>query len=136
MGSVSTARTGAPRRSPASRHLLGAALMVLVGAFLPWVYTGAGNVAGVQGAGIWTMYAAVLGVAGAIIRSRRLAAAHAGLLAAVATLLPAWQVLHLVGKVGFSGWIPGAGLVLTFGGGVIAGFAAMSLFQAARAEQG
>jgi len=132
MGTSSEARARAPRRSRASRHLLGAALMILVGAFLPWVATGAGNVAGVRGAGLWTMYAAVLGVAGAIIRSHGLAAIHAGLLALVATALPLWQVVHLLSKVGFAGWMPGAGLVLTFGGGVLAGFAALSLMRSAR----
>lgn len=120
------------RRSPGSRRLLGAALMVLFGAFLPWVATAAGNVSGVRGAGLWTMYAAVLGIAGAIIRSQVLAAAHAAVLAVVALALPLWQVLHLANLVGFSGWAPGPGLVLTAGGGVLAGSAAVSLFRASR----
>ena len=109
--------------------------MILVGAFLPWVYTGAGSVSGVTGAGLWTMYAAFLGVAGAIIRSPRLAAVHAGVLAVVATGLSLWQVVHLLSKVGLSGWMPGAGLVLTFGGGVVAGVAAAALLREARAGQ-
>jgi hypothetical protein len=109
--------------------------MVLVGAFLPWVATGAGNVAGVRGAGLWTMYAAVLGIAGAIIRSPRLAAVHAGLLAVVATALPLWQVAHLLSLVGLQGWMPGVGLVLTLGGGVVAGFAAVTFTRTARAQQ-
>lgn len=110
-------------------HLLGAALMVLIGAFLPWVSTGVGNVAGVRGAGLWTMYAAVLGLAGALIPHRRLAGIHAALLALIATALPLWQVVHLLGKVGLEGWMPGVGLVLTFGGGVVAGFAALTLLR-------
>ena len=104
--------------------------MVLFGAFLPWIATGAGNVSGVRGAGLWTMYAAVLGIAGAIIRHPRLAAAHAAVLAVVAVSLPLWQLLHLTGLVGFSGWVPGPGLVLTLGGGVLAGVAAASMFRA------
>jgi hypothetical protein len=135
MGTMSAARAGTPRRSPASKHLLGASAMVLVGAFLPWVATGAGNVAGVRGAGLWTMYAAVLGIAGAIIRSPRLAAVHAGLLAVVATALPLWQVAHLLSLVGLEGWMPGVGLVLTLGGGVVAGFAAVTFTRTARARQ-
>jgi hypothetical protein len=134
MGSMSAARTSTSRRTPASRHLLGASAMVLVGAFLPWISTGLGNVVGIRGAGLWTMYAAVLGVAGAIVRSPGLAALHAGLLAAVATVLPLWQVLNLVSKVGLSGWVPGVGLVLTLGGGVVAGFAAASLLRIYRAQ--
>ena len=120
------------RRGAGSRRLLGAALLVLFGAFLPWVATAAGNVSGVRGAGLWTMYAAVLGIAGAIIRSPRLASAHAAVLAVVALGLSLWQVLHLAGLVGFSGWLPGPGLVLTVGGGVLAGSAAVTLFRTSR----
>ncbi len=109
--------------------------MVLLGAFLPWVYSGAGTFAGVRGAGLWTMYAAVLGVAGAIIRPYRIAAVHAFVLAAVAVAMPVWQVVHLLSKVGFAGWMPGVGLVLTVGGGVLAGFAGLTLWRTARTEQ-
>jgi hypothetical protein len=118
------------RRHPANRRLLVAALLILVGAFLPWLATGAGNVSGVRGAGLWTMYAAVLGVAGALVRSPRPAAIHAAVLAVVALVLPLWQVVHLVGLVGFAGWIPGPGLVMTAGGGVLAASAAHTLFRA------
>ena len=132
---VSTRGPGARgrRRSPGSRRLLGAALLVLFGAFLPWIATAAGNVSGVRGPGLWTMYAAVLGIAGAIIRSHTLAAVHAAVLAVVAIALPTWQVLHLAGLVGFAGWAPGPGLVMTLGGGALAGSAAVSLFRASRA---
>jgi hypothetical protein len=123
------------RRGPGSRRLLGAALLVLFGAFLPWVATAAGNVAGVRGAGLWTLYAAALGIAGAIIRSPMVAAVHAAVLAVVAVALPTWQVLHLAGLVGFSGWMPGPGLVLTLGGGVLAGSAALTLLRAARSNR-
>jgi hypothetical protein len=123
------------RRGPGSRRLLGAALLVLFGAFLPWVATAAGNISGVRGPGLWTMYAAVLGIAGAIVRSAVIAAVHAALLAIVAVALPVWQVLHLAGLVGFGGWMPGPGLVLTLGGGVLAGAAALSLFRTSRNAQ-
>lgn len=102
--------------------------MVLVGAWMPWIYTGVGSVAGVRGAGLWTMYAAVLGVAGAIIRRPRLAAVHAAVLAVVAVGLTLWQIAHLLSLVGFAGWMPGPGLVLTLGGGVLAATAARSLW--------
>lgn len=104
--------------------------MVLLGAWLPWIYTGLGSVAGIRGAGLWTMYAAVLGIAGAIIRRPRLAAVHAGALAVVAIALTVWQVVHLLSLVGFTGWMPGPGLVLTLGGGVLAGTAARALWVA------
>lgn len=128
MATSSTVRPTAQQRSRRSRRLLGAALMVLLGAWLPWLYTGLGSIAGVRGAGLWTMYAAVLGLAGAIIRRRRLAALHAGALAVVAVALPLWQVVHLMSLVGLAGWMPGPGLVLTLGGGVLAATAARSLW--------
>lgn len=102
--------------------------MVLIGAWMPWIYTGLGSVLGVRGAGLWTMYAAVLGLAGALIKRPRLAAGHAAALAVVATGLALWQVVHLLMLVGFEGWMPGPGLVLTLGGGVLAATAARSLW--------
>lgn len=123
------ATRGSARRNPASRRLLVAALLILVGAFLPWLATGAGNVSGVRGAGLWTMYAAVLGLAGAAVRSPRIAALHAAVLALAALALPLWQVVHVVGLVGFQGWVPGPGLVMTVGGGVLAAGAARTLFR-------
>jgi hypothetical protein len=123
---------GRARRHPANRRLLVAALLILVGAFLPWLATPAGNVPGVRGAGLWTMYMAVLGLAGAAVRSPRLAALHAAALAVVAVVLPLWQVVHLLGLVGFAGWVPGPGLVMTAGGGVLAGSAALTLFRASQ----
>lgn len=116
-------------------HLLGAALMILFGAFLPWISTGAGNIAGIRGAGLWTMYAALLGVAGAIIKWRRAAAVHAALLGVIATALPLWQVVHLASKVGFAGWMPGPGLVLTFGGGVLAAVTAVRMWRLAQSPE-
>jgi hypothetical protein len=110
--------------------------MVLLGAWLPWVYTGLGPVIGVRGAGLWTMYAAVLGIAGATIRRRlRWAAVHAAVLAVVALGLGGWQVVHLLSLVGFAGWLPGPGLVLTLGGGVLAATVSRSLWvQASQAD--
>lgn len=109
--------------------------MIFVGAFLPWLLTGVGTVSGVRGAGLWTMYAALLGLAGAAIRSHRIAALHAAVLAVVAVVLPLWQVVHLVGLVGPGGWMPGPGLIMTAVGGVLAGTAALSLFRAAQGAQ-
>lgn len=128
-------QTAVPRRGRPNRRLLGAALMVLIGAWLPWIYTGVGSVAGVRGAGLWTMYAAVLGIAGAALRRRpRWASVHAAVLALVAVSLAVWQVVHLVSLVGFAGWMPGPGLVLTLGGGVLAATVAWSLWNTDVAE--
>ncbi len=103
--------------------------MILVGAFLPWIYSGAGSVLGIRGAGLWTLYASFLGIAGAIVRAPRVVAVHAAILAVVAVGLPLWQAVHLFTLVGATGWMPGAGLVLTLGGGVVAAVAAARLWQ-------
>ncbi len=101
--------------------------MVMVGSFLPWIDTAVGSVSGARGAGLWTFYAAMLGLAGALLPYLRVAAVQAGILALVAVGLPLWQVVHLVGLVGLEGWAPGTGLVLTFGGGVLAAVSAWGL---------
>lgn len=103
--------------------------MVLVAAFLPWLSTGAGNISGIRGGGLYTMYAAFLGIAGAILPWPRVAAAHAAVLAVVAVALPVWQVVRALSLVGTAGWVPGPGLVLTLGGGVLAGTAALALLR-------
>ncbi|WP_435746084.1 hypothetical protein [Nocardioides sp. SYSU DS0663] len=118
------------RPDPARRRLAGAVAMVLLGSFLPWVDTAVGSVSGARGAGLWTSYAAMLGLAGALVPLRRLAAVQAAVFAAVALLVPAWQVVHLLGLVGTEGWVPGPGLVLVLGGGVLAATAAAQLFRA------
>jgi hypothetical protein len=117
------------RRDPAKRRLAGAVAMVFFGSFLPWIDTAVGSVSGARGAGLWTFYAAMLGLAGALIPMRRAAAVQAAIFAAVALLVPAWQVVHLLNLVGTAGWVPGPGLVLVFGGGVLAATAATQLFR-------
>lgn len=102
--------------------------MAGLGAFLPWVYAGVGTVSGARGAGLWVFYAATLGLAGALVSSRRVAALQATVLAVAAVGLAVWQVVHLLSLVGLQGWLPGPGLVLTLGGGVLAAAAARSLF--------
>lgn len=103
--------------------------MVVLGSFMPWVDTAVGSVSGARGAGLWTFYAAMLGLAAALIPSRRVAAVQAAVFAAVAVVLPLWQVLRLLRLVGTEGWSPGPGLVLVFGGGVLAATAAVQLFR-------
>ena len=103
--------------------------MVLFGSFLPWIDTAVGSISGARGAGLWTFYAAMLGLAGALVPARRVAAVQATIFAAVALLVPAWQVVHLLDLVGTEGWLPGPGLVLVIGGGVLAATAAVQLFR-------
>jgi hypothetical protein len=117
------------RVDPAKRRLAGAVAMVFFGSFLPWIDTAVGSVSGARGAGLWTFYAAMVGLAGTLVPVRRLAAVQAAIFAAVALLVPAWQVVHLLDLVGTDGWVPGPGLVLVIGGGVLAAAAAVQLFR-------
>ena len=128
----SASGTGAARRprvDPARKMLGGAAAMVLLGSFLPWVDTALGAIMGARGAGLWTFYAAMLGLAGALVPSRRIGGVQAAVMSAAAVGLPTWQVVHLLTLVGFEGWMPGPGLVLVFGGGVLSGVAAYRLLK-------
>ncbi|MBD8868647.1 hypothetical protein IE331_03320 [Nocardioides sp. MJB4] len=97
--------------------------MVVIGSFLPWIDTGLGAISGARGPGLWTFYAAMLGLAGALVPLRRAAILQGSVLAVVAVALPTWQALHVLNLVGTAGWLPGPGLVLVFGGGVLAGAA-------------
>ena len=112
---------------PGRRSLLGASFLVLFGSFMPWVDTPIGTVLGGQGAGLWTFYACMLGFAGVMVPLRALAVAQAALLGVVALALPLWQVGHLLSLVGTAGWMPGPGLVLVLGGGVLACVSAVRL---------
>lgn len=133
--------TGAPGSAPATgsgrpsvpgrRQLVGGVVMVIIGSFMPWIETQVGSISGARGAGLWTFYAAMFGLAGAIVPVRTLALVQGAVLAVVAISLPLWQVARLVGLVGFGGWMPGAGMLFVFTGGVIAAVATHRMRQAA-----
>lgn len=135
-GAATTTVRTRRRVDPAKRRLAGAVAMVLFGSFLPWIDTAVGSISGARGAGLWTFYAAMLGLAGALVpsRMRRVGAIQAAIFAAVAILIPLWQVVHLLNLVGTGGWVPGPGLVLVFGGGVLAATAAVQLFRPAATD--
>lgn len=121
------AATSSPRRRgswPGRSRLAAGAALVVLGAVLPWVMTPFGNVRGLGGAGLWTLYAGLFAAGGAALPWPRLSAWHAPVLAAAAIGLPVWQLVRL-------GWIsatteawgaalPGVGLVVTLAGGVLA----------------
>lgn len=109
---VTASRGAASGRHPDQRLLLLASAGVIVGSFLPWIQTGLGTYQGFLGAGIYTFYAGVLGLAGALVPSAKLAMIQGAIMAAVAIALPVWQIARLLNLVGFSGWTPGVGLAL------------------------
>ena len=119
-------------RVPGRGRVAGAVALVAVGSFMPWIDTALGNVSGARGAGLWTFYACMLGLAGVMVPLRGLAVAQAALLGVVALALPLWQVGHLLSLVGTAGWMPGPGLVLVLGGGVLACVSAVRLHRGPR----
>jgi hypothetical protein len=121
--------TNRTRMHPGRKRLGLAVAMVMFGSFMPWVSTALGNLSGARGPGLWTFYAAMLGLAGVLLPLRRLGALQAAILAAVAVALPAWQLVRIISTVGTGGWMPGPGMVLVFGGGVLAGVAAVQLYR-------
>jgi len=125
-------RTGRPRRPvhPARRRLVLGVVLVLVGSFLPWLYAAGGiAVSGILGPGQWTLYASFLGLAGVLLPYQRVGAVHAAVMAAAALALPVWQVVHVLGLVGWGGWSPGPGLVMVVAGGVVAASCAVRLLR-------
>jgi hypothetical protein len=117
-------------KMPGQMRLLAASLMILLGAFVPWLYTPLGTITGMRGPGLWTATVAMLALAGALVpaRLRLLAIVQALAAAAVSVVLPVWQFVHMFSLVGMSGWMPGPGLLLTFAGGILCGVAAWQLW--------
>lgn len=107
--------------------LLWASALITVGAFLPWLMTGFGTFTGMRGAGTWTVFAGVIGLGASLMRSRRLVLIHAVGIALIAITLPLWQLWHAVRLVGFRGWLPGIGLIMTLAGGIVIARASLQL---------
>jgi hypothetical protein len=128
--SSASAPTTRRRVDPERKRLGLAVLMVVFGSFAPWLDTAVGPILGGRGAGLWTFYASLLGLAGALVPSRTVAGVQAAIMAVVCTVLPVWQLVRAVSLLGTDGgWLPGPGLVLVFGGGVLAGVAALGLLR-------
>lgn len=128
--SASASTSARPRPEGARTLLLGSAL-VAFGSLLPWVSTPFGNVSGIRGAGLWTLYAGTLGIAGALLRRRRLVLAHGIPVSVAAVVLPVWQLAR-IGQLGveagtLTAALPGMGLIMALGGGVLAARATLAL---------
>lgn len=121
------ARPRWPYAGHGQQTLLWASILITVGAFLPWLMTGVGTFTGMRGAGTWTVFVGVIGIGASMMRSRRLVLIHAVGIAAIAIVLPLWQVVHLLGLVGLRGWMPGIGLIMTLVGGIAVARASVTL---------
>lgn len=135
--------TAASRTSPSPRwpylgapqkRMIVASILVLVGAVTPWVEHLGGTVLGVQGAGVWTLAAGGIGLAGALFRRRPVVVVHAAVLAITPLVLGGWQTARLV-AIGcdFRVCAPSFGLLLTIAGG---GLAAAATWRLARGQVG
>lgn len=122
-----TSRGRWPHAGRGQGRLLLAALGIIVAAFLPWVNTAFGSFTGLAGPGVWTLYAGVLGIAGALVRRRRLAKWHALVVGVTALGLSLWQLARLAQVCTLDSCLPGAGLLLTLAGGGVALHAAYLL---------
>lgn len=132
----STARPRWPYAGPGQKHLLLASLAIGIGSFLPWVDTVAGSFTGLAGPGVWTLYAAVLGLAGAMLRRPRVAAAHAAVTGVVAIAMPAWQGLRLLELCPGGACAPGLGLLVVAVAGVTALLQAPGMWRAGTTATG
>ena len=118
------------RKMPGQMRLLAASLMILLGAFVPWLYTPLGTITGMRGPGLWTATVAMLALAGALVpaKLRLMAILQALVAAGISIVLPVWQFVHIFSLVGMSVWMPGPGLLLTFAGGILCAVAAWQLW--------
>lgn len=120
-----------PYHGRPQRRLLIASLLLLIGAVSPWIDTVAGTVLGVAGAGIYTLAAGGIGLAGAVFfRRRSVVIAHAVVTAVTPLVLGGWQAARLV-AIGCDLRVcaPSFGLVLTLAGGIVAASATLQLLR-------
>lgn len=121
-------------------------MMMIVSAFLPWVYVNmtqeiigeAFILRGTDGPGVVTLSVGCLAFAGALIPKRRLAIAHAGipgLVVAIITGLQIWNIISASAQTQWGSFMPGMGLVLATGASVILLRAAWRLYQQKPAPQ-
>lgn len=109
-----------PYLGPPQLRLLLASFAILIGSFLPWVDTAFGTFTGMAGPGVWTFYAGIVGLAGALLRRRRLALTHAWVAGVACVALPVWQGARLLRLCEGGACVPATGLVLVLGAGVYA----------------
>lgn len=98
------------------------AALIMFGSVLPWIDTIAGSLPGYQGAGLWTLGAGGIVLAGAVLHSlwRRqwVTVAHAAVGGTIALFLAGWQGLRLLQLCGGGACAPGPGLVLVILGAI------------------
>ncbi|HSJ46801.1 MAG TPA: hypothetical protein VK923_19170 [Euzebyales bacterium] len=111
--------------------LLVAGLVTIVASFLPWLDTAFGSTSGAALGGLYTFYAGLLAVPGAILRRRMVVVGHALVLAVVGTAVPTWRLVWALGRLPGLGqaWLPGPGLLLVLISGGVAAYVAVALLR-------
>lgn len=103
--------------------MLGGGLLAVVGSLLPWLSTPMGSLSGMAGAGLWTLSAGMVAIAGALLPYRRVALVHAAIPGLAMAVIVAWQLVH-IGYISVitGSWgqlLPGMGLVMVGGGAAL-----------------
>lgn len=121
----------APTATPTRRRIVHAGslgmivggVLALVGSLLPWVITPFGSLSGTAGPGLWTLSAAFIAIAGALLPYRRVAIAHCLVPGLAVAAIVGWQLVRLASLSASTGsWgqlLPGIGMVMVAGGAVI-----------------
>ncbi|MEM9131924.1 MAG: hypothetical protein AAF962_03510 [Actinomycetota bacterium] len=104
---------------PKQRLLLLLAAGIIIGAFLPWLETPVGTYRAWAGPGQYLFYAGVIGFAGGLVPIRMAAVIQGAIMSAVAITLPVWQILKIFSAVRLDGWVPGIGMILILGCGIM-----------------
>lgn len=108
---------------PGALAVLGGGLLAVVGSLLPWVITPVGSLPGLSGAGVWTLSAGFVAIAGAVMPYPRVALVHVLCAGAVLACLSVWQLTRLAAlSAQTDSWgslLPGIGLVMVTGAAVI-----------------
>ncbi|GAA1772385.1 hypothetical protein [Streptomonospora arabica] len=115
--------------------LMTGGLLLIIGAFTPWVSTPLGNLSAMAGPGLWLLCAGVVAVAGALLPHRTLALAHALIPAAAGGSLVVWQLAKIAQiSAETDSWgkmLPGVSMVIVAGGVVLLFSAARRMYTAA-----
>ncbi len=128
---------------PGSWSMLIGGMMMIVSAFLPWVYVMVVQeimgepfaLRGTDGPGVITLSVGCLAFAGAFIPKRKLAIAHAavpGLVVGAIAALQVWNILAASAQTQWGSFMPGMGLVLAAGGAVVLMRAAWTMHKQGR----
>jgi hypothetical protein len=111
---------------PGQPSLLAAAVAIFLGSALPWAFVFGQFLWGSAAALTWTLSAGLLVLAAAMVRWRLLALLSAGGGGAIAGFFALWQTGRILTRCLSLDCVPGPGLGLLLGGGLLA------LYHAAR----